>query len=273
MKKVEIKNLKKLQLWSMVKFIQCVDEYNNEIVNIDSEDSMFLNEFEWYTFRRQDDGILAVYTNERPCPSYSHIKVYTLLKNDKVNQKLIFSDVSFQITHSQQSEPIISCISGEELFLEISDLAGAIENELHIEGLRTPPMSEYRIIDKEKEREQQIGVINGIVDAYTSGAKSHPLFNIRLWGDLFSDNDNLQERYKEYLIKAISYNWKFYKEGIDSDNFEDGCYFINEVVKVIGDEDDYAKWCSENNYETNELYKCFLIIYKDILYGILDIEE
>lgn len=130
-----IKNFKKLQLWSMVKFVQCIDESYNVIMNLDSDDLFHLNEHEFYKFKRNENNkVLVTYMNEDPSFYYSYIEIQALLEVDITSQKLVIINLFLEAIHHSQVEPIINCISGDEIYNTIKDLARDIEDEQPIYG-------------------------------------------------------------------------------------------------------------------------------------------
>ena len=135
MKKLEIKNFKKLQLWSMVKFVQCIDERYGAILNLDSECLFYLNDYEFYKFNRHEDNkVFVTYVNENPSFDYNYIKFQSLLEVNTMSQKLDIINLFLEAIHYGQDEPIIGCISGNEIYDTIKELACNIENAQPIYG-------------------------------------------------------------------------------------------------------------------------------------------
>lgn len=134
---MEIKNFKKVQLWTMVRFIQYVDELSLCIQNMDSEEKMYLTDFESIKVKKgESNDVMLIYSDERPTTDYHYLNIVSLLVWDVNKQRYcIGGSTLFEIIYEGQSEPIMACFSENNLYQELMSLTNDIENEETIQGI------------------------------------------------------------------------------------------------------------------------------------------
>lgn len=134
---MEIKNFKKVQLWTMVRFIQYVDELSPCIQNMDSEEKMYLSDFESIKVKKgESNDVMLIYSDERPTTDYHYLNIVSLLVWDVYKQEYrIGGSTLFEIMYEGQSEPIMACFSENNLYEEMISLTNEIKEEKPIEGI------------------------------------------------------------------------------------------------------------------------------------------
>lgn len=134
---MEIKNFKKVQLWTMVRFIQYVDELSPCIQNMDSEEKMYLTDFESIKVKKgEGNDVMLIYSDERPTTDYHYLNIVSLLIWDvNIQRYRIGGSPLFEIIYEGQSEPIMACFSENNLYEELISLANDIQEEEPIEGI------------------------------------------------------------------------------------------------------------------------------------------
>lgn len=134
---MEIKNFKKVQLWTMVRFIQYVDELSSYIQNMDSEEKMYLTDFESIKVKKgESNDVMLIYSDERPTTDYHYLNIVSLLVWDTNKQGYCIGGNSlFEIIYEGQSEPVMACFSENNLYEELISLTNEIKEEEPIEGI------------------------------------------------------------------------------------------------------------------------------------------
>lgn len=134
---MKIKNFKKVQLWAMVRFIQYVDELSSYIQNMDSEEKMYLTDFESIKVKKgESNDAMLIYSDERPTTDYYYLDIVSLLVWDVNKQGYrIGGNSFFEIIYKGQSEPVMACFSKNNLYEELISLTNEIKEEEPIEGI------------------------------------------------------------------------------------------------------------------------------------------